>query len=167
MERATDRPSPPIPSSYWVIPGRFVAGEYPGAREPAQAVERLRRLLGAGIDCFIDLTEADSHLTKYATWAVEEGRRQGVTVGHERHAITDWSIPDTPAHMERTLDAIDGALADGRMVYLHCWGGVGRTGTVVGCWLVRHGMSGEEALAQIAEWCACEAVSLPGVATNA
>ncbi len=22
--------------------------------------------------------------------------------------------------------------------YVHCWGGVGRTGTVIGCWLLRH-----------------------------
>ena len=28
---------------------------------------------------------------------------------------------------------------DGRKVYVHCWGGVGRTGTVVGCYLVRQG----------------------------
>ena len=28
---------------------------------------------------------------------------------------------------------------------MHCWGGVGRTGTVVGCWLVRHGLDGGDA----------------------
>ncbi len=50
------------------------------------------------------------------------------------------------------LDTIDAALEEGRTVYVHCWGGVGRTGTVVGCWLVRHGRTGEEALAQVAEW---------------
>jgi hypothetical protein len=36
-------------------------------------------------------------------------------------------------------------------VYLHCWGGTGRTGTAVGCHLVRTGKSGSEALATIAE----------------
>ena len=50
-----------------------------------------------------------------------------------------------------SLDAIDEALDAGRNVYVHCWGGIGRTGTVVGCWLVRHGMTGDEALAEIAE----------------
>ena len=44
------------------------------------------------------------------------------------------------------------ALDDDKSVYVHCWGGIGRTGTVVGCWLVRHGMTGDEALAQIVEW---------------
>jgi protein tyrosine phosphatase len=32
---------------------------------------------------------------------------------------------------------------------VHCWGGVGRTGTVVGCWLVRHGLAGGDALARV------------------
>ena len=41
--------------------------------------------------------------------------------------------------MVEILDAIDDDLAGGHNVYVHCWGGVGRTGTVVGCWLIRHG----------------------------
>ena len=48
--------------------------------------------------------------------------------------------------------AIDEAMSAGKAVYVHCWGGVGRTGTVVGCWLVRHGRTGEQALEQIATW---------------
>jgi hypothetical protein len=37
-----------------------------------------------------------------------------------------------------------------RPVYVHCWGGKGRTGTVVGCYLVRHGIAeGEAALKAI------------------
>ena len=31
--------------------------------------------------------------------------------------------------MQEILDAVDRALAAGRNVYLHCWGGIGRTGT--------------------------------------
>jgi protein-tyrosine phosphatase len=54
--------------------------------------------------------------------------------------------------MESILDMIDDCLKAGRKVYLHCWGGIGRTGTTVGCYLVRHGMSGDEALNQLSEW---------------
>jgi protein-tyrosine phosphatase len=32
----------------------------------------------------------------------------------------------------------------GQPVYIHCWGGRGRTGTVVGCWLIRHGIAEEK-----------------------
>ncbi|MBA3532830.1 MAG: dual specificity protein phosphatase family protein [Ardenticatenales bacterium] len=35
---------------------------------------------------------------------------------------------------------------EGRVIYLHCLAGIGRTGTVLGCHFVRHGLSGEEAL---------------------
>jgi protein tyrosine/serine phosphatase len=52
--------------------------------------------------------------------------------------------------MHRILDLIDAEHDRGRSVYLHCWAGVGRTGTVVGCYLVRHGLSGQEALDRIA-----------------
>ena len=45
--------------------------------------------------------------------------------------------------MAGLLDAIDTAMRDGKTVYLHCWGGVGRTGNVVGCSLVRHGHTGD------------------------
>jgi protein-tyrosine phosphatase len=53
--------------------------------------------------------------------------------------------------MGEILDVIDSALDQGGVVYVHCWGGVGRTGTVVGCHLVRRGMTGDEALARVAE----------------
>ena len=53
--------------------------------------------------------------------------------------------------MTAVLDAIDKALAQGHKVYLHCVGGIGRTGTTVGCYLVRHGRSGEQALSELAE----------------
>ena len=48
--------------------------------------------------------------------------------------------------MQHLLNILDQALEAGHTVYVHCWGGVGRTGTVVGCYLVRHGMTGDEAL---------------------
>jgi protein tyrosine/serine phosphatase len=36
-------------------------------------------------------------------------------------------------------------------VYVHCVGGIGRTGTVVGCWLIRHGMQPEQAFRHLAQ----------------
>src|SRR5438128_1987093 len=53
--------------------------------------------------------------------------------------------------MAATLDALDAARAQGHTVYLHCWGGVGRTGTVAGCYLVRHGVPGDLALRTIVQ----------------
>ena len=65
--------------------------------------------------------------------------------------------PDhAPALTTAALDAIDRHIAEGRTVYVHCFGGVGRTGVIVGCWLVRHGRTGDEALERLAElWRDC------------
>ena len=56
----------------------------------------------------------------------------------------------TLGEMVGILDTIDAALNAGHTIYVHCYGGIGWTGTVVGCFMVRHGISGAEALNEIA-----------------
>ena len=43
------------------------------------------------------------------------------------------------------LNSLDSALKRNQAVYVHCWGGGGRTGTVVGCFFARHGIAVEQA----------------------
>jgi protein-tyrosine phosphatase len=43
--------------------------------------------------------------------------------------------------MVRILNQIDLCIKHNKHVYVHCWGGKGRTGTVVGCYLIRHGLA--------------------------
>ena len=123
--------STPIPNSYWVQPGRLLAGEYPGSMSRADAMERVQRLLAAGVTSFIDLTE-EGELPEYETLLPELTERR---VRYRRLAMLDHSVPDSAAHMARILDLIDGELAAGQCVYLHCRAGIGRTGTAVGCHL--------------------------------
>ena len=141
----------PMENSYWIQPSRFAAGEYPGHWDPLWASEKVRKLLDAGIDHFIDLTEP-GELEPYSGIVAKEAHRLGLDIGWERHPIVDLSIPSSPEKMVKILDAMDAALGNGKTLYVHCWGGVGRTGTTVGCWLVRHGHTGDEALRRIAEW---------------
>ena len=141
-----------ILDSYWVIPGRFLVGEYPGALDEQEARERLRWLLEQGVSAWLDLTEDhEPGLPSYQDLLAEEAALLGKTVTHTRLAIEDFSAP-TPRHMERILGQLDALLDEGRTVYLHCYGGIGRTGMTAGCFLVRHGMNGDAALNQIAEW---------------
>jgi protein-tyrosine phosphatase len=83
------------------------------------------------VDFVIDLTE-DGELDPYPC-------------GCERRRlpIRDFSVP-TKEELHRILNTIDDALGYGRTVFVHCRGGIGRTGTVLGCWLRRHGKSVEE-----------------------
>jgi len=139
----------PIPESYWVEPERFLAGEYPAHAYGEQIRQRLDSFLDFGIDTFINLTATDE-LPPYLPILEEQARYYDVDIRYKRLSITDHSIPARET-MRAILDEIDAALGEGRKVYLHCWGGIGRTGTVVGCYLVRHGYTGQEALAQLAE----------------
>ena len=132
---------PPLPNSYWVLPGQLLAGEYPADPLPTVTAERLARLQQAGITCFIDLTEPRE----------APGYRAALPAGtrHVRMPITDHGVPAERQQMSEILACIREALAGGARVYVHCRAGIGRTATVIGCLLVEQGRSGAEALAEL------------------
>jgi Dual specificity phosphatase, catalytic domain len=129
----------PIRDSYRVAEG-LLAGEYPGANDPEESARRLRRFEECGVKRFIDLTHPADLLEPYHR-LLRDGHRIA-------HPIVDMGTTTIP-HMARILNDIDVALADGEGVYVHCWGGIGRTGTVIGCWLVRHGLDNGDAIRTI------------------
>ena len=140
--------------------GTSKGGGVPASVTPSTAIlnrklgiSPVRRMLTRSetINHFIDLTEPHE-LGCYVGLARQYAAELGATVAWERHPIRDASIPRAPERMTGILDAIDHALSEGESVYVHCWGGIGRTGTVIGCWLVRRGLSGDEALRRVAEW---------------
>ena len=142
---------PPIPNSYLIPDTRLAAGEYPGSSPSAPSAtahHKLTAFLDAGITAFIDLTSPDDPLEPYAPAHLALAGERNIDVTYEQLTIRDMDVCE-PTHMLRILDTIAARLAEGRGVYVHCWGGIGRTGTVVGCWLVRHGRSGEEALRDV------------------
>ena len=132
---------PPTTESFWVEAGRLLVGKYPGSFDPDETRRKLGRIADAGVTAFVDLTE-DGELEAYAPY-LPEGTR------HVRFATRDFTHPDA-GEMTTILDAIDGELAAGGAVYLHCWGGCGRSGSVSGSWLVRHGVPADTALARFA-----------------
>jgi len=140
----------PIPESYWVEPGRLLAGEYPGRYDEELTCKRADAFIEAGFNTFIDLTKPNE-TSPYLNILLEQAKTYNVNVKHYRFPIRDFGLP-TLKQMMSILDTIDVELQAGRKIYLHCWGGIGRTGTTVGCYLVRRGKTGEEALSQLAEW---------------
>jgi hypothetical protein len=125
----------PLPSNYAVAEG-LRAGGYPGTPEAVSSFE------ADGVTVFVDLTHPSDPLPDYGQWLV--------TARRIAHPIPDMGTP-TAGHIMRILDDIDEAVADGGAAYVHCWGGVGRTGTVIGCWLMRHGADAGDPIARIAE----------------
>ena len=129
-------------SSYWIVPGRLMAGEYPGSPSPAQTQVQLASLLRAGVRAFIDLTEADEvtrlgFLRPYADDLRMLAPESAAEVSYARFPIRDFGAPSRGL-MISILDALDAALSRGMPAYVHCLAGRGRTGTVVGCYFFRH-----------------------------
>jgi hypothetical protein len=148
-------PERPFARSWWVEAGKLLAGFYPGDDKEHAEREKLEALLDCGITYIVNLMEADERnyqglqFKPYGPLFEAFATERGIEVACERFPVRDMSVPDKIG-MTRILDAIDAAIARGAVVYVHCWGGVGRTGTVVGCWFARHGFAeGDEALARI------------------
>ncbi|MEW6708440.1 MAG: phosphatase [Candidatus Riflebacteria bacterium] len=126
---------------YWLVENQILAGPYPynpGAKQPALFLDNLN---AAGIDSFIDLTEEDE-LTHYDSLLPK-------TACYRRFAIEDFSVP-TVLQMRLIQKHLQSEIAAGRKVYIHCFGGIGRTGTVAGCYLAENGFPGILALEELA-----------------
>jgi predicted protein tyrosine phosphatase len=143
----------PLEGTYWVIPQQFLAGEYPGEPARNQTAKRLRRLIAAGIRTFIDLTDEDEinedarRIPAYRSILREVSDIDVEPITYVNIPVVDRDVP-SPWTMRCILDVIDRSLADENPVFVHCWAGRGRTGTVVGCYLKRHGMADDSDVIQ-------------------
>ncbi len=136
----------PIPNCYWVELGKLLAGEYPRSFDTKSSEFKIAALLAAGVTCFVDLTHPEDGLEPYDE-LVAVLADTDVVVQH--FPIRDLSVPSSPSQTGEILDAIDTEIGRGGLVYLHCWGGIGRTGVIVGCWLARHDHAGTRALERL------------------
>lgn len=140
--------APPLANSFWVEPGRLLAGEYPGDRDRMLSQNRLDALLQAGVSYFIDLTQI-GELPPYDHLLPSARADDGRYIVYVRKAIRDHGLPDNASALIETLDYIDRAIEVGHVVYVHCRAGIGRTNTVLGCWLQRAGFTGPESLQRL------------------
>lgn len=138
-----------IPQYYPIEKGRLYGGEYPGDRDRARARSRLKHLLAEGIRTFVDLTAPADQMTSYEGLLRELEEEAGVPLRRITLPLPDMGVPENADTMQQILNHIKEACREAPAVYVHCWGGIGRTGTVVGCWLRASGHAPESALREV------------------
>jgi protein-tyrosine phosphatase len=138
----------PLPESYWVEEKYLLAGEYPGSHNPEIARRRIEAFLGAGIRTFIDLTQPHE-LVPYEPILKEQSLTYDLELHYHRFPIRDHAVPASQL-MTDILDSVDNSIQNNKPVYIHCWGGVGRTGMAVACYFIRRGFSADDALLRVA-----------------
>ncbi|KAI0265335.1 protein-tyrosine phosphatase-like protein [Gloeopeniophorella convolvens] len=127
----------PFPNSYWATP-LLVACEYPWTPSRENRSQKLDLLLRAGVRTFIDLTES-GELSPYAPHLAAHVTRLGIALSDvEYHSfpIPDRCLPRSVQYVRSILAVLADNARRGRATAVHCRGGIGRTGLVVGCWLV-------------------------------
>lgn len=130
----------PFERSYWVIPNKLIVGEIPSAIEERETFQKLDGLIQTNVKLVINLMEEDEvnledkPFPDYFQYLNERG------VETIRIPIEDMYIP-TKETMHEILNIINKITKENKIVYVHCWGGIGRTGTVVGCFLKQFQMA--------------------------
>ena len=103
--------------------GAVFAGEYPGDKYGEKATEKLKHMHHFGIRHFIDLTE-EGELAPYSHLLPSD-------TTYTRFPIRDCGAPKSIESVQRLLLRIEELKKMEGYVYVHCWGGVGRIGTIV------------------------------------
>ena len=138
-----------IPQHYPIEAGKIYGGEYPGDRNPDVARIKLRHLITLGVCTFVDLTDPADRMAPYEGLLAELEEEVCAPLRRISLPIADMGIPHVRDTMQTILEHIRESSSLAPAVYIHCWGGIGRTGTVVGCWLRECGYDGETALEQV------------------
>jgi protein tyrosine/serine phosphatase len=145
ISQLLDHSNSEILRSYPVIPNHLYAGEIPSSINDHEFQLKIQYLKELGITHIINLTEINEQnfkgipLRNYAGYAEMQFSMSGMELNCFCFPIKDLDIP-TSTHMRTIIKAINEAIHEGGKVYVHCWGGIGRTGTVIGCFLIEHGI---------------------------
>lgn len=139
------------PRAGWT--GRLGMTFLPGKRYPGWSGNLHERDLAMDLDRLRSHWAVDAFLLLIQDHEIEMTSTSGIAAAMAergidlvRFPIVDMGVSDDLEGLRATLDAIGARLRAGESVVVACLGGLGRTGTVVGCLLVDAGLAASEAV---------------------
>jgi len=163
----------PTPESNWVIPGVLMAGAFPATVDDGETFKLLTSILKLGVTKFVclqleynpvvpeyiwrnnskvlrpyfnDVQQIVENKEKYEALRDIPNIVTADRLSFEHCPIKDCSVTDDSIVLELAKKLVH-AIRNGDVIYLHCWGGHGRTGTVVCIMLhLMYGMNDIEAM---------------------
>jgi protein tyrosine phosphatase len=147
----------PFERTYWVVPGRLLAGEIPSSIDDETRFEKVKNIVDMQFDAVINLMEplektfSGELLRDYSSEMEAYARKRNHEISIYRFPIKDLSVTSFD-HMKEIIGTLNRLISDNKKVYVHCWGGVGRTGTVIGCYLIENKMATKHNVFNIIEY---------------
>jgi protein-tyrosine phosphatase len=130
----------PLPEFHW-LSGHW-AGKLALAARPRGGdwlPDELESWKRSGVQAILSLLTPDEEQELGLADEAKEAKRIGLRFSS--YPIEDRGVPKSEAELGRMLDTVNGSLRAGRNVLVHCRQGIGRTGLVAACLLVKNGMS--------------------------
>jgi len=131
--------------SNWVIPQKIMCGGYPGhPSDDTIHKEYITKLLEAGVELFVCLM-TPRELSRFKPYMPIVNSLSN-KVRYLNFEIEDMTIAADEKVIE-FIETLYNEYLKGTLFYIHCWGGHGRTGTIVALLLAKiYNIDAEEAL---------------------
>jgi len=134
-----------------IAPGKHQRGAYSGIdwkRDLATDLDQLRKDdPDLSADVIVSLLEPAEYDALNIGAYHDEVRRRGFELLELN--IRDAGVPKSHAAVADLVTAVDSRVRDGKRVVIHCAGGIGRSGVIGGCLLVRQGLTTDEVFAAL------------------
>lgn len=137
-------------------PGKVGLTIVPGRRDYGRSLQSdIQVIKREQIDAVICLLAND----EFARYGVDDLLAQYREAGLDvLHLPTIDRTPPSDIALQTAMTWIGERVSSGKRVLVHCVGGLGRAGTVAGCWLKEKGLEGDAAIALVREFRSARAI---------